>query len=118
MYEESLAAQQEAVRLMGDADVNRKALLGRAYARAGRRDDAMQILVELLRLQRTSYVHPALFAYLYIGLGQTDEAIDWLQRGYAARDPDMVFLNTFPPFDPLRPDPRFEDLVRQMNFPH
>jgi TolB-like protein len=58
MYQESLASQQEAVRLMGDTDINRMALLGRAYARAGRRSDALEILNQLFRLRGTTYVHP------------------------------------------------------------
>lgn len=43
---------------------------------------------------------------------------DWLERGYEDRDPDMAFLNTYPVFDPLRGHPRFQDLLRRMNFPH
>jgi serine/threonine protein kinase/tetratricopeptide (TPR) repeat protein len=117
MYQESLAAQHEAVRLMGATDINRTALLGRAYARAGRPVDALEILDQLLRLRRTTYVHPVLFAYLQIGLHQTGEAIDWLERGYEDRDPDIAFLKTFPPFDPLRSDTRFRALLRRLKFP-
>ena len=75
MYEEALAAQHEAIRLMGEADVNRKAMLGMAHARAGRREEALQILSELRALEGTSYVDPVLFAYVPIGLGQAGEAI-------------------------------------------
>ena len=118
MYPEALAAQQEAVRLIGGIDVNRKALLGRAQARAGQHSDALETLNELLRLQETTYVHPVLFAYVHIGLGQTIAAIDWLEKAYEDRDPDMAFLQAFPAFDPLRSEPRFQDLVRRMNFPN
>lgn len=115
-YQESLRAQQQAIRLMGPG-VARKAILGRAYARAAQHGAALQILADLRDLERTSYVAPAQFSYVLIGLGKADEAIDYLERGYGARDAEMAFLNTYPVFDPLRGHPRFQDLLRRMKFP-
>jgi tetratricopeptide (TPR) repeat protein len=117
LYPESLAAQQQAVRLMGDTDVVRKAMLGRAFAHAGRRDDALQMLADLHRLQRTTYVPAVEMAYLFFALGQTDDALDWLERGYELRDPELASINTYPYWDPLRADPRFQNLLRRLNFP-
>jgi len=50
-------------------------------------------------------------------VGEKDEAISWLERGYEVRGGDMVLLKVGPHWDPLRSDPRFQDLLRRMNFP-
>ena len=60
---------------------------------------------------------PTALVRIYIGLDENDEAIDWLERGFRVRDGDMVVLKTLPVWDPLRSDPRFQDLLRRMNFP-
>ena len=51
------------------------------------------------------------------GLGRFDEAIDRLEEVYRGRDGDMVLLKTWPAFDPLRSHPRFQRVLRRMNFP-
>jgi hypothetical protein len=45
-----------------------------------------------------------------------DEALEWLERAFETRDPNMPYI-TLPVFDPLRSDPRFQDLLRRMNLP-
>jgi tetratricopeptide (TPR) repeat protein len=58
------------------------------------------------------------FIALYSGqIGETDQAFDWLERGYRERDPVMITLKTLPAWDPLRSDPRFDDLLRRIGFP-
>jgi len=49
--------------------------------------------------------------------GETDEAFRWLERGYRERDRLMITTKTDPVFDPLRSDPRFQDLLRRIGFP-
>lgn len=115
MYGDALVAWEQAARLVGDA--SRRAFLGRASALAGRQDEAVRILADLLRLEKTSYVSPTAIATVYIGLGQQEEAIAWLGRAYDRRDGEMVLLKTWPVLDPLRSDPRFQRLLRRMNFP-
>ncbi len=53
----------------------------------------------------------------YAQTSKTDEVFAWLERGYAQRDPQMIFLKAYPAFDPLRSDPRFQDLLRRIGFP-
>jgi TolB-like protein len=60
---------------------------------------------------------PCLIAYAYAMIGETDEAFAWLERGYHERDPLMVDLKAIPILDPLRSDPRFNDLLRRIGFP-
>jgi TolB-like protein/tetratricopeptide (TPR) repeat protein len=115
MYSQAVTAWEQAARLIGGA--TRRAFLARAYALAGRQDDASRVLGDLLRLETTTYVSPVAIASVYIGVGQLNEAIAWLERGYDRRDGEMVLLKTWPVLDPIRPDPRFQRLLRRMNFP-
>jgi tetratricopeptide (TPR) repeat protein len=56
-------------------------------------------------------------AQVYATLGEADEALGWLERAYEERDPLMIILKAHPAFDPLRSDPRFQDLLRRIGFP-
>jgi tetratricopeptide (TPR) repeat protein len=62
-------------------------------------------------------VAPVIVAFQYIMLGEPDEAFAWLERAYRERDPMMLLLDSYPVFDPLRSDPRFDDLLRRIGFP-
>ena len=86
------------------------AALGHAYAVAGKRAEASQILVQLKSLSARRYVSPFYLALLYIGLGDHEQAIAWLDRGFDDRSNNMIFLNVVPQFDSLRTDPRLQDL--------
>jgi serine/threonine-protein kinase len=61
-------------------------------------------------------VSPAILAMVYGALGDTDEAFDRLEQAYQKKDFWLTFINSHPWFDPLRGDPRFQDIVRRMNF--
>jgi hypothetical protein len=54
------------------------------------------------------------FVHIYAGLGESDQAFEWLERAYQARDPKLPFLKVHPRWDSLRADPRFDDLLRRM----
>jgi hypothetical protein len=89
--------------------------LGYAYGLAGRRTDAEGALSELEELAEHQYVPPLANALVFLGLGQTDEVFEWLDRAYEERDcRRFPFLNVDPIFDPLRSDPRFQDLLRRI----
>jgi tetratricopeptide (TPR) repeat protein len=92
-------------------------MLGHAYAAAGRIAEARNSLEMLRALAKSQYVLPYGFAMIHTGLGEYDEAIEWLEKAYDERNLWMPFLQVEPRFDPLRSDPRFQDLVRRMNFP-
>ena len=85
-----------------------------AYAHAGRRADALRILGELKKRQQTGYVPSVAFVNAYVGLGDNDEAFTWFERAYQEKSSILKFLKVFPPYDPLRGDPRFRDLVRRV----
>ncbi len=92
-------------------------MLGHAYAAAGKTVEARKMLDELHVLAKNRYVLPYGFALIHTGLGEIDEALEWLERAYLDRTPWMVYLQVEPRLDPLRSDPRFQDLLRRMNFP-
>lgn len=60
---------------------------------------------------------PFVIAAFCATIGETDETFAWLERGYRDRDPLMVLLKAHPWFDPMRSDPRFQDLLRRINYP-
>jgi TolB-like protein/class 3 adenylate cyclase/tetratricopeptide (TPR) repeat protein len=60
---------------------------------------------------------PVGIALVYTKIGETEEAFAWLERAYRARDPHLIILKAHPLLDPLRSDPRFDDLVRRIGFP-
>jgi len=60
---------------------------------------------------------PVAISWRYIDAGDSERAIDWLEEGYEVGDPNLPYLG-MPLFDPLRSDPRFQELARRMNLPH
>jgi TolB-like protein/DNA-binding winged helix-turn-helix (wHTH) protein/Tfp pilus assembly protein PilF len=92
------------------------ASLGHAYALSGRQDEARNVLEELKRQSQKSYVPPYNIAMIYAGLGEKDQALDWLEKGYEARDVHMIFLKVDPKWDSFRSDSRFQDLLQRMGF--
>jgi TolB-like protein/DNA-binding winged helix-turn-helix (wHTH) protein/Flp pilus assembly protein TadD len=88
-----------------------------AYARAGRRKDALRLLAELKRRKQVGYVPAASFVIAYIGLSDFEQAFASLEQGYQEHSAIMQSLRLHPLFDPIRNDPRFGDLVRRVGFP-
>ena len=77
-----------------------------------------EILQEWLRRSETGYVSPYMIATVYVSLGQKDKAFEYLEKAYQERSPDLpYFLRADLRMDSLRSDPRFQDLLRRMNFP-
>ncbi len=89
--------------------------LAYALAKFGRREESLAILDKLTERAKTRFVPPAHFAMLYNGLGETDKAFEWLEKGFKARDAKMTFLKVEPKWNNLRSDPRFVDLMKRMN---
>jgi len=116
MYKEAIEEHQRAIAL-SKGNLVYVAVLGSAYARAGRRDEALKILNELKARSKREFVPTGLFCLIYASLAEKDEAFAWLEKAYQERDDAMLGLKWYPQFDPLRSDGRFQDLLRRMNFP-
>jgi TolB-like protein/Flp pilus assembly protein TadD len=89
-------------------------LLVYAYAAAGRPRDAQSTLAEMHRRQAVEYAPAAAFVHAYLGLGNREQALHYLQRAYEERSNMLSFVRVHPLFDPLRGDPRFIELARRV----
>jgi len=89
-------------------------VLVRAYAHAGRRREALRLVDELKRRQQTGYVAAAPFVNAYLGLGDNEQALAWLERAYQEQSNILQLIKVHQHFDPLRGDPRFKDLVHKV----
>jgi TolB-like protein/DNA-binding winged helix-turn-helix (wHTH) protein/Flp pilus assembly protein TadD len=88
--------------------------LVRAYAEAGQRTEALRVLNELKRRQKTGYVPAAAFVDAYLALGERDQAFAWFERAYQEQASFLQWLKVHPFFDPVRDDPRFKDLLHRV----
>jgi serine/threonine-protein kinase len=91
------------------------AMLGHAFAVAGRRPEAQQVLEQLHEQSHERYVTPYYRAVIYAGLEERDEAFAWLEKAYQERDEWLLHLKVDPKLDSLRTDPRFADLAARLN---
>jgi len=114
MYPEAILEFQQAVELSG-GNTTFKSSLAYAYAVTGRRSEAIAILDDLKDRSKHQFLYPSEIALIYVGLREKDQAMDWLERAYHERF-DPIIL-TWPFFDPLRSDPRFQDLMRRIRLP-
>ena len=91
------------------------AFIGHVYAIMGRQTDARAILVQLTEASKTRYVSGYSFAVIHLGLGEKDQALNWLEKD--GREPtgfEINFIKVDPYLDALRGDPRFEALVQKI----
>jgi tetratricopeptide (TPR) repeat protein len=90
---------------------------GCAYAGLGRKEEAQEMLNKLIELSQKSYVPLTEVADTCVCLGEKERAIEWLEKAYEERLPRLNDLKVNHFWDSLRSDPRFQDLLRRMNFP-
>jgi TolB-like protein/DNA-binding winged helix-turn-helix (wHTH) protein/Flp pilus assembly protein TadD len=114
MNAEAIAELQKAVELSAGCPTC-IANLARAYAASGRTSEAVKLLSDLKNHSNGGYSDAAEVSMVYAALGDTDQAMHWLELGYEQRFNPGVLLR--PGFDPLRSDPRFQDLVHRIGFP-
>ena len=114
MYDEAIAELQKAVQLSSGGPTC-MANLARADVASGKRSEAEKLLGDLKKRSSPGYSHGSEIAVIYASLGDTDQAMNWLEKGYEERFNPGVLLR--PGFDPLRSDPRFQNLVRRIGLP-
>jgi len=90
------------------------ASLGCIYGICGHKEEAERVIHKLKKASARTYVCAYDIAFVYSGLGDKDQVLEWLEKAYTERFMLLVWLNADPVFDPLRPDPRFQDLLRRM----
>jgi TolB-like protein/DNA-binding winged helix-turn-helix (wHTH) protein/Flp pilus assembly protein TadD len=93
------------------------ASLAHAYAVAGDRPQALKLLGELQELSKRRIVDPWEIAIVYAGLGDKDRAFEWLEKGYDERPNMLPDLKADARMNPLRSDPRYQELLLRMGLP-
>src|SRR6185503_11575987 len=93
------------------------AAVGAAYAAAGRESDARAVLDRLDQLSVHGYVSPYHLALIHVHLGERERALQLLLDAHALRDAWVVWLGVEPQFDPLRGEPAFEGILRDLRHP-
>ena len=111
MYDEGIAELQKAIGLSGGNKAFRSNL-AYAYATSGRRNEALEILNDLKNRSNNGFSNASEIALIYVGLAEKDQAMTWLEKAYGERFNPSVLLR--PCFDPVRSDPRFQDLLRRI----
>jgi len=116
MYKEAIGEFQQAAN-----NSNRAPLaiisLGHGFAASGNKVEAQRVLAELKDLSRRQYVSPYGVAMIYAALGDNEQAFQLLEKAYAERNTELVFLKVDPRADPLRADLRFQELVKKVGIP-
>ena len=107
------AAEYESAALLEDAPMV-SGFLGQAYALIGKRQDALDLLAGLIQRGKQTYVPPFSIALIYTGLGQRDEAFQWLEKALVERSHWRAWFEIIPEFHSLHTDPRFDDLRRRV----
>jgi serine/threonine-protein kinase len=115
MYKEALDVWKASLEAKGDTVA--EAALARGYAEGGYSRALSRMAETLVVRSRTSHVTPWQIGTLYTRAGKQDEALDWLEKAFEARDPNVPYLSVDPIFDDLRASPRFQELIHRLNLP-
>jgi len=111
-HQEAIAECQKALTLNNDPYP--LAYLTNAYASLGKKEEGMKALAQMHQAAKQRYVSAYSFATAYAGLGDKDQAFQWLERSNADRAWEILYLKVDPLLDNLRSDPRFPDLVKRV----
>jgi TolB-like protein/DNA-binding winged helix-turn-helix (wHTH) protein/Flp pilus assembly protein TadD len=114
MPDQAIAELQRAIQLSQGCPTC-IANLARAYSVSGRKSEATKLLNDLKSSSTARNSHASEIAAIYVALGNMDEAMNWLERGYSERFNPGVLIR--PAFDPLRSDPRFQRLLKRVGLP-
>ncbi len=115
-FVEAVAEFQEVASVYGSDPVH-MASLGHAYGLIGRRGEALRIVQELEVRSKQAYTPSYYVAWVYAGLDQDEDTLRWLEKAFEEKASLVVLLRLDPLFNRVRSDPRFQSLLRRMNFP-
>lgn len=115
-YDEAMAEFQRSVDLSNRAGLLLSSL-GYGHAVTGKRDEALQIAKELEDKYAKGESIGQYPARVYAGLGDKDQAFEWLEKDFRQRSGLLSMIPWWFTFDDLRSDPRYVDLIRRMNLP-
>jgi TolB-like protein/Flp pilus assembly protein TadD len=115
--DEALSEYQKAFDLSGGGNTEPIAFRARVQALIGNEAAAQQGIRTLVKLSESKYVPPYNIAIVYAGLGDTENALRWLEKGFEVRDVRLVFLVADPRWDGIRGEARFQELCRRLSLP-
>jgi len=116
MFAEAVAEIQKAIDLSEGSPLS-LAALGHTYAVSGSQAEAQKVLDKLKESSKQRYISPYSIAAIHAGLGEKDQVFMWLEKAYEERSGWLIWLRAEPISDPLRSDPRFQDLLRRIGLP-
>jgi TolB-like protein/Tfp pilus assembly protein PilF len=115
MYPEAIAETRTAMGLREGSSA--KGYMGLWLAKSGKGDEALKVLNEIKHESARTYVQSYTFALIYIGLGDKEEALNYLEKHLSSRAETASTYATAPELDELRSEPRFKAMLRRMNLP-
>jgi tetratricopeptide (TPR) repeat protein len=110
MYDEVINAKGSEVRRV-------RPIIARAYLKSGKRREALKAVEDMHARSTTQYVPTYSIALVYAAVDDKERAFEWLERSFRDRSMRPEFMRVDPFFDDLRPDPRFQDLLRRAGLP-
>ena len=122
MYDEAIAELRSVIKAppngpipdeIIESEIEASASLGFAYAMAGKKAEAQDIISKLAALSQRRYISGLYFAIVYAGLKDNERAIHYLNEAFQAKHPGLVLIRIDPTFDSLRSDERFKELARR-----
>lgn len=118
-YEQKKMYDQAITELRRAAEISQSsppaiAALARTYAVSRRGTEARKLLDQLMEQSKKRYVSPFYVAIVYAGLGENDQALDWIEKAYKDRSNAIVFVKVDPQLDTLRSAPRFQSLLHRL----
>jgi hypothetical protein len=115
-FDDAIAVLEALVRLSNQNAVD-VMLLERTKRLAGRPNDFEGRLAAILAGRATTYASPGMLANAFFAVGRDDEGFAWLERAYEERANNIVYLPVEPHYKRVRPDPRFQQILRKINLP-
>lgn len=116
MYEEALTYLNRSYTTFGDEEAANALAAG--YEEGGYRQALIRATETLAARGETSYVAPLDLVAQFLEARDYDRALEWLERGYEEGDPNMPYMYVEHLWDPVRDDPRYQEIMRRMNFPN
>ena len=116
LYQEALQEAEKGL-VLSHRDPFFLAITASAHGRLGEKEQAAKLVEEMHAANKNGSVAPYFFALAFAGMGKEKESIDALEKAYRTHDAYLVGLQADPLLGPLHSEPRFQDLVKQMNFP-
>lgn len=112
-YDEAVAEFNQAIEISGRRPYL-LALLGYTYGMSGRRTETDKLLQELEALNKQRIVLPFNFITIYLGLNDKKKAMEWMEKNFKERQSALIVLSIEPRYDPLRSEPRFQEMLKEL----